>query len=94
MIMHDWTLRGLSIDWTRGTVRLELSSSDGVRVLTAAGLKSASVPRRGPWGPSSSINGYRGPFRTEDGTSRLVIEMQSGDVIELVADEFVMPEDA
>ena len=94
MIMHDWTLGGLFIDWTRGAVRLELSSRDGARVLTGTGLKSASVPRRYPWGPSSSINGYSGPVRTEEGTSRLVIEMQSGDVIELVADEFAMPEDA
>ena len=94
MLMHDWTLLGLSIDWTKGTARIELWSSGGARVLTAAGLKSAVVPRASPWGPSSSINGYCGPVRTEDGTSRLVVEMQSGDVIEIVADEFLMPPDA
>jgi hypothetical protein len=94
MIMHDWTLRGLAVDWIKGTVRLELSSSGGARVLAAEGLKSALVPRQYPWGPSSSINGYRGPVRTEEGTFRLVIEMQSGDVIELVADKFVIPQGA
>jgi hypothetical protein len=89
--MHDWTFLGLSIDWTTGTARLELESYTGPEILTAIGLRGVVVPRRFPWGPSLSINKCRGPDRIEGGAGRLVIEMQSGDEIELIADQFVMP---
>jgi len=89
--MHDWTLLGLSIDWAAGTARLDLKSSAGPETLTAIGLKSAIAPRRFPWGPSCSVNGCRGPIQTADGATQLVVELQSGDEIELIADQFVMP---
>jgi len=44
-----------------------------------------------PWGPSVSINKCDGPVAQESGGFRLVIEMQSGDEIELVARQFDMP---
>jgi hypothetical protein len=91
MLMHDWLLLGLAVDWTAGTARLDLRSSTGAKAITAIGLKRAVLPRELPWGPSSSVNGCRGPLPGEDGSTRLVIEMQSGDEIELVADQFEMP---
>jgi hypothetical protein len=41
------------------------------------------MPHRAPWGESLHINGQR---RAEDG--RFLIEIQTGDVIEIEADSF------
>lgn len=90
--MHDWSLLKLAVDWPAEQVQLDMRSPDGPRVLVARKLKSLVVPNENPWGPSISINGATGPALAETGLNRLTIEMQSGDLIEIVAAQFQTPE--
>jgi hypothetical protein len=89
--MHDWTLLSAFVDWKQGTARLEFQWDGEPKVITALGLTDMRLPRKSPWGPSVSINRCVGPTKARDGSHSLVIEMQSGDNIELVAEQFEMP---
>jgi hypothetical protein len=87
--MHDATLLSVSVDWSAGTavVRL-LRDVDGkpeVSTFEARGLRHLDLARRQPWGPSVSVN------TLECLSGRLSIEMQSGDLIVVEADEIVSP---
>ena len=59
------------------------------RVIEARGLRHAEFPRRYEWGPSDSVLEAQEPAPSGAG-SRLVITMQSGDDLVVVADEFVL----
>ncbi len=81
--LHDATFRGLEVDWPNGELRCNFDVSIGKTTsvrLVAHGLKSLKCPRQLPWGRSISVNKAH-VDRTELEV-RLVIEMQSGDVIE------------
>jgi hypothetical protein len=85
--LHDATLVSVRLDWETGTavlaLRTGLPEAPDVTV-TAEGTAHLRCPRRLPWGESVSINEVRGPVAHENG-SRLEIEMQSGDVLEVEA---------
>jgi len=89
--MHDWTLLSLEIDWGVGEARLCVDSPSGRTSIRAFDLYELRVPRTQAWGPSASINEVDGPSPQEDGRVRLAIEMQSGDLIEIVARSIEMP---
>ena len=89
--MHDWTLLSLEVDWGDGEVRLCIKSPSGLTSIRAFDLYELRVPRARTWGPSVSINAVDGPSPQEDGRVRLAIEMQSGDLIEIVARSIEMP---
>jgi hypothetical protein len=89
--MHDWTLRVVNVDWGVGVVRVEFDAPTGRTVLQAHGLQDLHMPRTESWGPSVSVNEARGPVGLEGGLVRLSIEMQTGDVIEIVARSFDLP---
>ncbi|WP_133817468.1 hypothetical protein [Tahibacter aquaticus] len=88
--MHDWTLVSTSVDWALGVGRLDVRWDGFDYELRFSGLQRFTMPREFGWGPSVSINVVRGP---EDslGKQRLQIEMQSGDVIEIIAESFELP---
>lgn len=89
--MHDWSLLSLAVDWGTGEVQLSVQSPAGQSSIRALDLHELHVPRARAWGPSVSINTVDGPTPREDGLVRLAIEMQSGDLIEIVARSFEMP---
>ena len=93
--MHEWTLVSIQFDWRAARVTLRLRRPDaGPTDIVADGVLRLDVPRRNPWGPSVSINRVLGPTSPEGeagGAQRIAIEMQSGDVITVVANSFVMP---
>jgi len=89
--MHDWTLVAIHMDWAAGHVRIELRNRKSVNVtLVAEKVSKLHVPRLQAWGPSVSINEVTGP-RDIGGSKQLLIEVQSGDVIEIAADSFILP---
>lgn len=61
------------------------------KVGPAFDLFELRVPRTQTWGSSVSINGVDGPSPQEEGRVRVAIEMQSGDLIEIVARSIEMP---
>lgn len=60
-------------------------------VIEATGLTDIHIPMLNTWGPSISVNEVLGPLSTENGLQRMTIEMQSGDVITLLAKELKIP---
>lgn len=89
--MHDWKLERITIDWGSGEARAFVRSPKGSEEIRVSGLREIRVPRREDWGPSVSINTVDGPNRSDDGLLHLNIEMQSGDMIEIVAESIEMP---
>lgn len=88
--MHDWTLVSISLEWRSSTVVVTLLDRTSMpREITARGIRQIAVSHDEPWGPSVSVLGYR--CSAEAGVSRLQIEMQSGDLINIAADTLDMP---
>lgn len=92
--LHDDTLVSIEVRWLEGTVKICIDSGvPGYSEVTieGKGLRLFECPRLEPWGASESINGVKLPTRMPDADwSRLEIEMQSGDVIKVDADSFVL----
>lgn len=89
--MHDWTISRIEFDWSLARVKIELEDMTyTTRTLIAEGVKDLHVPRANDWGPSVSVNKVSGIEPHLSGF-RLTIQIQSGDVIEIVADKFTFP---
>lgn len=90
--MHDWVLRSLLFDWKSQRLVVSLGSYSFPLVeLIAEGVASIQIPRQNPWGPSVYVLKTRGPSDEGEGRRKLEIEMQSGDVITIVAASFQIP---
>ena len=89
--LHDSLLLSVHVDWASARLCVEIESEEGVRhTLTAEHLIAVVIPHEEPWGPSDWINRTDGPT-PDRGGYRLGIQMQSGDVIEIVAGTFELP---
>lgn len=88
--MHDWSLINIAFDWQSGRVTVALRSYNKQWALVADGVTDLRVPKLQEWGPSSSVNGTSETVADATGTTHLKIEMQTGDVIEIVAREFTL----
>ena len=86
--LHDFTLISMTMDWKSGETSLLLRGDVGYLSIVAKETCSVSCPRRSPWGESVSINEVRKLQVTKAPYTRLEIEMQSGDLIELEAESF------
>ena len=85
--LHDAVLEDLCVDWVSRTCTAEVSAFvDGLthpiqtRKIIWTKIQEVLIPLRAPWGHSNQIN-----FAREEGGVYL-IEMQSGDVIRIVAE--------
>src|SRR5271169_3216526 len=80
--LHDATFLSLDLNWRSGELSCNLRiHGDTVVRLVAHGLTFLKCPRQFPWGPSVSVN-YARVNKAENGRVFLIMEMQSGDVIE------------
>jgi hypothetical protein len=91
--LHDWQLHSIMFDWNSGELRLDLSWESERHELVAIELGKLNLPHEFPWGPSNWINEMDGPSEIADGLFELKIEMQPGDMIEIVAKKFKLPPD-
>jgi hypothetical protein len=79
--LHDAVLSDLRLDWKQGECFVRVSRVAGEdETLIFSGVRELNAPRQNPWGPSESINQFR-----EIGEGQFEIEMQSGDVLKIVA---------
>ncbi len=90
--LHDATLVRVECRWEDGCfsvhLRTGVSTYPEVQIV-ATGGKRLDCPRMHPWGPSVSVHQIRGPTQLADEKlQRLEIEMQSGDVLVLDAEDF------
>jgi hypothetical protein len=89
--MHDWTLISISFEWeaARATVLLR-QHGPVIRTLVADDVVDVKIPKRHEWGPSVSVNSNSEVTSEAAATTHLKIEMQTGDVIEIVAGTFTL----
>jgi hypothetical protein len=89
---HDWTLKTIHFDWmhTCATISFDSANTQNL-LLIAQQVADIHVPAVNPWGPSASVNEIVGPCDSGNGLKKLEIEMQSGDVIVLIARNFQLP---
>jgi hypothetical protein len=84
---HDAVLRHIQVFWEEKRVVIALSKTE----IVASNVRSLIIPMRDSWGPSAHIFTTTGP-RDHGGYSSFSIQMQSGDVIEIEAAQFHLPE--
>jgi hypothetical protein len=89
--MHDWTLLSVLFEWKTGQVTLSFDTHAGDRSLVARSVVDLQVSQLKDWGPSVSVNEVKGPLTTDNGFQSVEIEMQSGDIIKIIAASFQMP---
>lgn len=94
--LHDALLGAISISWEAGEIEISLTANKvyvkrgGKIIIRAKGFSLFVCPHNYPWGRSAFVNAIREHVITEPDRKRLEIEMQSGDVIELEADEVLL----
>ena len=82
--LHDGVLRSIAVDWENARCTLAVRVAlQGDQSLVFTGLRRVTIPRDQPWGPSTCINSVR-----ERSQSEFEIEMQSGDVLCILADHW------
>ena len=93
--LHDAVLEEIAVTWgklARVTVKM-LPNEAYVKpsrpvLLVGEGLRNLVCPQRNPWGPSDFVNRVSEVDGGGAGSTRIEIEMQSGDVIHLEASSF------
>jgi hypothetical protein len=91
--MHDWILISISFDWKHGKLTMEFSGNKPTSsFFYAENVSDLQVPRNQEWGPSIYVNGMKGPEELGNGLKKVRFEIQSGDVIEVTAENFIFPE--
>jgi hypothetical protein len=81
--LHDKVLKSVRVDWHDGVVELQFVSL----MVRCSGVQLARVPRLQAWGMSDQCNAAH--VVAEGGRWVLQIEMQSGDVIEVLCASIV-----
>jgi hypothetical protein len=82
--LHDATLKGVNFEWEAGLVHLTFKTSiaaGDLAIVKAEGVTGLTCPRLYPWGPSSSVN--EATIEEIANGKHLIVEMQSGDVLEV-----------
>lgn len=90
--MHDLTLLNINIEWATGIVKIALLNNKSLNVsIFIDGLILIKIPRLNEWGESVSINSTKLGL-SSCGNMSLDIEMQSGDIIEIIAEKIILPD--
>lgn len=86
--LHDGVLLDLNFNWAKRDLRCTVravSSHKKQVIIYFSDVKRMNIPLDHPWGKSSSINDLKKVSSEEGAVFNL--EMQSGDVIEIVASD-------
>ena len=87
---HDGLLSTIAIDQQIGTASLVIReiAGEGVVLALGRGVVGVSYSRLAPWGPSDSVNRATLMRRSGDTPATLSIELQSGDYVTILAEQF------
>src|SRR4051812_22165622 len=81
--LHDASLDSLTVDWNAKSCVIQVRVVGGQpHSLSFRDVSNVSIPHKQPWGPSGFINALA------ENRGHFLIEMQSGDTIEVVAGGF------
>jgi hypothetical protein len=88
--LHDAVLERVKVDLERGVATIDVTRVPGGPArLTCLGFEAFDMSRCQEWGPSVYVNDAE--IRDADGDgATLWLEMQSGDVIQIVAEQLVI----
>lgn len=90
--IHDWSLISIHIDWIQSNLAVHLKNNQYEDVtLIAEKFKSFHIANNTEWGKSISINQILDFSISENGHSRIIIEIQSGDLFEIEAEKITLP---
>ena len=90
--MHDWTLLNVNFRWEDGELEIKFKNQDSKVVsLISKDTKNLILPKKDDWGKSASVNEVKGPLLIGGNLKKIEIEMQSGDIIEILSSEIIMP---
>lgn len=89
--MHDWVLLSVLFEWEARRVTLSFDRYESNEILVANSVVDLHISQLNEWGPSVCVNKVNGPIAIDSGLHSLEIQMQSGDVIKIVAQSFQMP---
>ena len=88
--MHDWVFNSIEVNWHSGLSLISLTDRKSInREIIIQGIINFSLSRRFEWGESISIN--KTLLKEKGEGYNLVIEMQSGDTIEIIANKICLP---
>lgn len=88
--IHDWSLVDIHIDWMQSILKVQLKNNQSEDVtLIAEKLKNFHITHHNEWGKSISINQVLDFSILENGNSRIIIEIQSGDLFEVEAEKII-----
>ena len=89
---HDWTLTRIAFDWKASRVTIELEDTTLTHQnLIAEGASDLHIPKLCDWGPSISINEVSITKNHQSTGETLLIEMQTGDAIRVIAEKIILP---
>jgi hypothetical protein len=81
--IHDSAVQSIFVDWETKSCVIKIDTAAGLMILHFFEVSKVTVPIEAPWGDSLCINSTNGFCAGE-----FKIEMQSGDVISIVAIRF------
>ena len=88
--MHDWTLVSLIIDWKKSTLVIKFLNNNSLPVdIIFKSIKYINIPKWDEWGESVSVNKFN--LKNDATYKNIEIEMQSGDIINIIANDVIMP---
>jgi len=88
--MHDWTLVSLIIDWEKSTLVIKFLNNNSLPVdIIFKSIKYINIPKWDEWGESVSVNKFN--LKNDATYKNIEIEMQSGDIINIIAMDVIMP---
>lgn len=91
--MHDWVLNEVRFDWLSARVIIEfIDLASVIRTVIAEGATELHVPHGNEWGRSVNVNEVFEIEELSTGLRQLKIEMQSGDVVKIIAAQFFLPD--
>lgn len=93
LALHDATVIGLRADVRSRRTTVVFRMDEGGEVsLIADGTMTVTATMSMPWGPSASINELRWNLGGGSEPASVEIEIQSGDIITIVASKFSLEE--
>ena len=90
--MHDWVFNSIEVNWHSGLSLIGVTDRKSInREIIIHEIIYFSMSRRFEWGESTNINRISLEEKGGGEGHNLVIEMQSGDTIEIIANKICLP---
>ena len=78
------------IDWEKSTLVIKFLNNNSLPVdIIFKSIKYINIPKWDEWGESVSVNKFN--LKNDATYKNIEIEMQSGDVINIIANDVIMP---